>query len=342
MGSGITQFHRNTNLFLRNERKGTNDMKGKHPFLILLCLGIFLLLWGYLLQDGSTEKQHPPQKFGATYMTMDNPFFVALNDRIKEEIESNGDVLITRDPAKNQEKQNQQILDMIDAGVVAIFVNPVDWAAITPALVACQEAGIPVFDVDTYVYDSAYVVSSILSDNYDAGVQIARDVMKKRSRARIVIIYESVVNSTGLRVQGFLDTMEGHDEYQIVIRHDAVTTLEAAMECMKEIIDNGTTFDVVLGGNDPTALGILAAIQMKRVEGDILIYGVDGSPDGKAMIQSGLLEGSSAQFPYLMGKTACDVAYAYLAGEAVEEEIFIPVRLITKNTLDQYNLNGWQ
>ena len=131
---------------------------------------------------------HKPLKFGATYRTMNNPYFTALNESIREVVESNGDILITRDPAQDQKRQNAQIQEMLDEGVAGIFVNPVDWEEITPALKACQAAQVPLFNVDTDVKEPQYVATSIQSDNYQAGVQCARDMMAKRDSARIVIM----------------------------------------------------------------------------------------------------------------------------------------------------------
>lgn len=321
---------------------------GRKKVLLMAGLAVLIFLAG--CSEGATASvgkkignDHIPIKFGATYMTMDNPYFVALNDRIKEEVESNGDILITRDPAKDQKKQNEQILEMLDSGVTAIFLNPVDWKEVTPALESCYVKNIPIFIIDTYVYESKYVTSSITSDNYDAGVQIAKDVMKKLNSARVVIMYEEVVNSTELRVQGFIDTLTKHDEYRIVMRKNAISDLETSMEKMKGVIYLDLDFNVLLGSNDPTALGMLAALQLNHIsKKNTLIYGIDGSPNAKAMIKDGMLEGSSAQFPYKIGSKACEIAYQYLAGEAVEKEIIIPVELITRDNLSEYDVTGWQ
>ena len=59
-------------------------------------------------------------------MTMNNPFFEVINNEIKKAVEANGDVLITLDPILDVDKQNEQILDLIDQRVDAIFVNPID------------------------------------------------------------------------------------------------------------------------------------------------------------------------------------------------------------------------
>ena len=280
-------------------------------------------------------------KFGATYMTMNNPYFIALNESIREGIEANGDVLITRDPAQNQDRQNAQIKEMIDEGVTAIFLNPVDWTEVSEALELCKEAGVAVFNVDTNVYKKDMVESIIWSDNYQAGVQCAEDMMKKKEKADILIMKHYNVQSTNERVQGFLDTIEGHDEYKIVDEITTTSEFEVAMEEMDRILDKDLKFDVVLGGNDPTALGALAGLQSNHVTEKILIYGIDGSPDAKEMIKKGYLEGTSSQQPVKMGKKAVETAYKYLRGEPVEKDIMIDVIMITNENLNDFDIDGW-
>ena len=319
------------------------NLNRKIPLVIAIIFVILAIILGYAkLISKFNNSGNIPRKFGATYMTMNNPYFPVLNDGIKEVVEANGDILITRDPAQDQEKQNEQIYQMIEEGVVAIFLNPVDWKKVKPALIACKEANIPVFNVDTEVFDKEYAVSIIASDNYNAGVQYAKDMMSKLDSADIVILDHPIINSIIQRVQGFKDTIRDNPNYRVVVQKSGGAELEIAMEVMNEIIDSGVSFDVVFGGNDPTALGALAALESRHMRGDILFYGVDGSPDGKMMIKEGYLEGTSAQYPREMGKIAAEVAYAYLNGEPVESYIMVPVTLITKDNLDEFSIDGWQ
>lgn len=319
------------------------NLNRKIPLVIAIIFVILAIILGYAkLISKFNNSGNIPRKFGATYMTMNNPYFPVLNDGIKEVVEANGDILITRDPAQDQEKQNEQIYQMIEEGVVAIFLNPVDWKKVKPALIACKEANIPVFNVDAEVFDKEYAVSIIASDNYNAGVQYAKDMMSKLDSADIVILDHPIINSIIQRVQGFKDTIRDNPNYRVVVQKSGGAELEIAMEVMNEIIDSGVSFDVVFGGNDPTALGALAALESRHMRGDILFYGVDGSPDGKMMIKEGYLEGTSAQYPREMGKIAAEVAYAYLNGEPVESYIMVPVTLITKDNLDEFSIDGWQ
>lgn len=64
--------------------------------------------------DFSLTQRENVHKFGATYMTMNNPFFEVINETIRATVESNGDILITRDPALDAVRQTQQIYDLIE------------------------------------------------------------------------------------------------------------------------------------------------------------------------------------------------------------------------------------
>lgn len=321
--------------------------KRKTVYAVLVLLLLFLVLILYIMGTGSGKHEksmtsEQPRKFGATYMTMNNPYFQDMNAQIEEIVEANGDILIYRDPAQDQEKQNEQILDMLEEGISALLLNPVNWETVRPALVACKEADVPVFVIDTLVYDDEYVAFSIVSDNYGAGVQCAEDMMKKRYEAKILVIDSPGTKSIEDRVQGFVDTIQGRDTYEIVRREHGMGELEISMDVTQEVLASGTEFDVVLGGNDPTALGALAALQMNQMQDGILIYGIDGSPDGKVMIKEGYMEGSSAQRPIIIANQALSMAYAYLNGEEVEELVTIPVTMITRANVDEFDLAGWQ
>lgn len=298
-----------------------------------LCIALFF-------SGCAKEQDQEKHIFGATYMTRNNPYFDVLNDEIAEGVEANGDKLIVRDPLQDQEKQNQQILDMIDEGIEILFLNPVDKVKVKPALKACREAGVEIINIDTQVDDTDYVLSTIETDNYQAGQECAKDMMKRVDSARIIILDNPMQDSIVQRVQGFLDTIEGHPEYQVVQQIFSGGEIEISAEVVSGLLDED--FNVVFGGNDPSALGALAALQKAGREEGILIYGVDGSPDFKAMLDLGYVTGTSSQSPETIGKTATEMAYQALDGKAVEKYVKLPSRLITKENLMNYDIDGWQ
>lgn len=281
-------------------------------------------------------------KFGATYMTLNNPFFVLLNDGIKDVVKANGDTLIALDPALDSIKQVSQIEDLISQGVDAIFVNPVDWKGIRPALEAAQKAGIPIINVDAPVYDTELVSSIIASDNYNAGVICAYDMMRKLSSAKIVILEQPTAKSAIDRTQGFIDTIAGMDQYEIVAQESSRGQLEQAMPVMKDIMKEHHQIDVVMALNDPTAMGAYAALKAANREEGVLIYGVDGAPEMKQMIKDGKMTATAAQSPNTIGMTAAQVAYDILEGKKVEKKIFVDVIFIDSHNVDEYGTTDWQ
>lgn len=295
--------------------------------------------------DKDTSSNQPEEKhykFGATYMTLNNPFFVALNNGIKDVVEAKGDSLVTLDPALDPNKQVSQIEDLIAQGVDAIFLNPADWKGVRPALEAAQKAGIPVINVDAPVYDTDLVTSIVASDNYNAGVICAQDMMSKLDSAKIVILEHPTAKSAIDRTQGFIDTIKGKDQYEIVAQQSSEGQLEQAMPVMENIIQANPKIDVVMALNDPTAMGALAALQAAKREEGVMIYGVDGAPEAKQMIKDGKMTATAAQSPITIGTTAADVAYKVLNGEEVEKNIYVDVIFMDKNNVDEYGTDGWQ
>lgn len=309
--------------------------------LFILALGLLTAMSGCGEKAGEA-RQHKALLFGVTYMTRNNPYFNILGQGIEEVVEANGDILLIRDPLQDQEKQNEQIQELIDEGICMLFLNPVDWEAVQPALDACKKAGVAVINMDTVVKDRDSVVSVIETDNYQAGQLCALDMMKRKKSANIVILDNPIQTSITNRSKGFTDAIAGNDNYRVVCRCAAAGELEVASKVMTDILSRGISFDVILGGNDPTALGALAALQQAKREEGVLIYGIDGSPDFKAILDMGYVTGTSAQSPRSIGRVAAETAYRYLAGEPVEKYISLPSTLITKDNLDQFEIDGWQ
>ena len=118
--------------------------------------------------------------------------------------------------------------------------------------------------------------------------------------------------------------------------------MEIAMPRMQEVIREETDFDVVFCLNDLSAVGVVAALEVNDMLDEVDVYGVDGSPDSKALIKEGMMEATAAQFPTEIGEQAADVIYRLLNGEPVEKQILIPVKLITQQNVDEYGTDRWQ
>lgn len=282
-------------------------------------------------------------KLGYTCMDGTNPFFVALEGAIREVVEANGDELISLDPQNSNEKQISQIEDLISQGIVALFVNPVDKDGIIAALDKVKEAGIPMYGFDTEVADLSYLVTYAGSDNYNAGYVCGVDLAEKLPEGGPIIVLDSpTMQSVVDRTNGFLAAIEekAPGKFEVVAQIDCMGNQEQGNLNGTDALTAHPDAVAIFGGNDPTALGAAAAAD--AAGSSALIYGVDGSPDIKAMIAEGKVTGTGAQSPISIGKTIAELYYKVQAGETVEERYPIETFMINSDNIDEYNNGGWQ
>lgn len=309
------------------------------PLLILLAAVDVLFLSSDDISRAQVEKQHV---FGATYMTMNNPYYKVVDSQIRAILEENGDVLLTRDGTMNQQRQNEEIKELIESGTEVIFIACVDWDQVEEGIRYANEAGVPVIAIDTEVKNSDLVTCSVVSNNYHAGVLCAEHLLANRTGADILLLEHITAISGRQRIKGFTDTLASHPEFRIVGSGESDGQIENAMPVMAELLREHPEADVVMALNDPTAFGAMAAIEGAGLSGEILVYSVDGSPEAKTMVAEQMMTATCAQFPGRLASEAIRAAYEILNGNEVEKEIIIPVELITEENVDRFDISGWQ
>ncbi|NLL54369.1 MAG: sugar ABC transporter substrate-binding protein [Clostridiales bacterium] len=279
---------------------------------------------------------------GYTCMDGTNPFFVALEGSIREVVEANGDQLISLDPQNSNETQISQIEDMISRGIKVMFLNPVDREGITAGLDKLKEAGIPIFGFDTEVADMSYLVTYAGSDNYNAGYVCGVDLCEKCPEGGDIIILDSpTMQSVVDRTDGFLAAIaDSGIPFNVVSQLDSMGNQELGNLNGTDALTANPNAVAIFGGNDPTALGAFAAAE--AAGSSALIYGVDGSPDIKALIADGKVTGSGAQSPMSIGKTIAELYYQWLDGAELEDRYPIDTFMINADNVAEYGTEGWQ
>ncbi len=293
----------------------------------------------------STTSAEKHYKFGYTCMDGTNPFFVTIQDKMKELVEARGDELVITDPGNDVTKQISQVEDMLSQNLDGLFMNPVDAQGIIPALDQAKAANVPMVGFDTQVGDMSYLVSYTGSNNYNAGKVVGEDLVKKcPDGGKIIVLDSPTMQSVVDRTNGFLDAINGHN-FEIVAQQDAKGNLQVAMGIAEDLLQAHGDVVAIFGGNDPTALGALAAANAAGIKkGECYIYGIDGSPDIKKELASGtsLIEGTGAQSPVSIAEKAVEIMYNYVEGKSIEKEYPVETFLITADNVNDYGTDGWQ
>ncbi len=281
--------------------------------------------------------------FGFSCITMDNPYFIALETSLRGQIESEGHTLITKDAKSDATLQNQQIDELIEQEIDAIFLAPSDWIEIGPALDKLNQAGVKIINLDTQVQEFDKVDAYVGSDNSNAGYLCGKDLLERLPQGGKIIIVECPNrNSVNERIKGF-ERAVAKKGFEVVARIDAKGDLEVALPEVEAALKEYPDVVAIMCGNDPMAIGAVVAANNVGAK-ELVIYGIDGSPDMKKEIakEGSLVAATAAQSTQTLGQEASNVALKMLNGEKYKEVTYIDTFLINQENVGEYGIDTWQ
>ena len=297
-------------------------MNGKHKqmfwgmILLVDAIVIGVMLFSFCAKnDYSRNQKRNSHLIGMSYMTMNNEFYKIVSEEISARVEAEGDRVVLRDPALDADRQIEQIKEMMDLGIDVLVVTPVDLESLSDVLGQAKEQGIRIIVVDTNLSDDTLADCTITSDNYDAGVIVGRYFLTQCEGTKLLVMAHTTTKSGQDRVQGFLDMVSGKEGIEVVAQIECEGQLEIAMPRLQEAIDAGVSFDNIFCLNDL---------------------------DAKALIEEGMMDATAAQFPTEIGSRAADAIYRLLDGKSVKKNILVPVKLVTRQNVEEFGIDRWQ
>ena len=238
--------------------------------------------------------------------TLNNTFQSSIDAKLSELCKENGISYTCLDPDYDLNKQLSQLSDCANSGYDAVFVIPVDSAGITSGLAEIADAGIPIFNVDTAVIDDdieQFVTQFVGTNAYMAGQLVGEQMTKDYPDGAKIAVLDFPSN------ESCVDRVNGFLE----------------------------------GINDPSALGAAAAIKAANKTGEIGVYSIDASPDGKQALLDGEFTAVACQVPLQIAEYAFDAAEKYVGGDTAidEKKVYLDSHLVEKEEAEK-TLNDWQ
>lgn len=275
-------------------------------------------------------------KIGFTFGQSVHPFFVAMELGARAAAEEADIELVVTTADYEVEKQVTDVENLIQQGVQAIMVNPIDSAALSNI---CNEAlgkGIGIFPVDINV-DNTDVTAFVASDNVEIGKMEAEYIIEQLGgTGKVAWIGDPSITSLRDRETGFFEVMNAQQGIEIVANQAAAIERTKALEAAETILQENPDLNCFAGSNESSAMGALSAAQGSG-KTDILITGVDATDDNLAAIKAGTqFSMAVAQDPYMMGYLAVQNAIKWINGESVEAFISVPIGIITADNVDEY------
>ncbi|MCG9640555.1 MULTISPECIES: ribose ABC transporter substrate-binding protein RbsB [Vibrio] len=260
--------------------------------------------------------------------TLNNPFFVTMKDGAEAKAEELGYKLIVLDSQNDPSKELSNIEDLTIRGVKAILINPTDSDAVSNAIRMANRSNIPVLTLDRGA-SRGDVVSHIASDNVIGGEMAGHFIMEKVGEKAKVIQLEGIAGTSAARErgEGFMNAVNGSD-LELLASQPADFDRTKGLNVMENLLAANPDVQAVFAQNDEMALGALRAVQASGKE--VMIVGFDGTEDGIAAVNRGLLGATVAQQPDLIGSLGIEMADKVLKGETVDEYVPVPLKIIAK------------
>ncbi|ASO23166.1 ABC-type sugar transport system substrate-binding protein [Actinoalloteichus hoggarensis] len=272
---------------------------------------------------------------GLSVSTLNNPFFVDIQDGAQEAAEELGVEILVQDAQNDPATQINHVDTFVTQGVDLIIINAVDSDQATPAAAAAANANIPVIALDRSITD-ADVAQEIVSDNVQGG-ELAADALVEAGVDGDVVVLQGIPGSSASRDrgEGFHNGVEANSGLNIVAEQPANFDRAEGLDVMRDILQSNGDIAGVFAENDEMALGAIQALGDRAGE-DVMVFGFDGTPDGLDAIVSGTLAGTIAQQPEEMGRQAVEQAVQLLDGGEIEPSIQVEVQAVTPQNVKQY------
>lgn len=273
------------------------------------------------------EKDTSELVVGVSISTLNNPFFVSLEQGITDLADEQGTKVKSVDAQDDTAKQTNDIDDLIQQGVDILLINPVDSAAITPAVESANAAGIPVITIDRSS-DGGEVLTLVASDNVEGGEMAAKYIEEISGTDVNTVQLEGVPGASATRERGEGFTNVAEKSLNVLDSQTANFDRAEGLTVMENMLQANPDIQAVFAQNDEMALGAIEAIQSAGKTGEIQVVGFDGTEDGIKAVEDGRLSATVAQQPEEMGKLAMQAAFDYFSGETIEEYIASPLELV--------------
>jgi inositol transport system substrate-binding protein len=315
-------------------------MKRSLRSIILVSLLMLILGNSAFALFGFGKKKNKKIKIGVTIANFDDTFLTYMMDGMKAYAnENSAEIEIEFTDAKeDMAKQMDQIENFLVQGKDAIVVVPVDTSAAGPIISNVTKEKIPLVFVNRNpgkLPDGAYYVGS---EEIVAG-KLQMEYLAKQldGKANVAILMGKLDN------EGALKRTEGNEliakDYPGIKILDKQTGLWQRNEGMMKTEDwlnrFGSDLNAILCNNDDMALGAIQALKDSN-RMDIMVIGVDATPDGKASVKSGEMNATVFQDAAGQGGGSIEVAFKAAKGEKPSQETWIPFRLVTPENLSQF------
>lgn len=242
---------------------------------------------------------------------------------------------------EDYETQNALIEDAVAQGAEALVFSAISYTENAPAIDAAAEAGVKIAVIDSDV-DSRAVGVRIGTDNVEAGRMTAQAALAAREDRLVLglINYDLGSRNGQEREQGLQEELARSDRVGEIYTLNVLAEVGDAREKTMELLRAHPEINVVVGFNEPTAVGAAQAVDRLGLGGTVDVVGFDSNVETVDLMQTGVVSALIVQNPYAMGYLGVEAACDLLGGETFDPEALLDTatQIVTRENM--FSLEG--
>jgi len=310
------------------------------PAAIAAVFVCILLSFSCNTAKRQTEAETKKLRLAVIPMGTTHEFWKAIHAGAKKAADELGVKIIWKGPLKEDDRNEQiQIVEtMLDSGVDALILTPLDDRALMPPVAEAKARGIPTVIFNTALKGDDFI-AYVSTDNWKGGVLAAERIgglLGGRGNLILIRIIEGVEGNRQ-REEGFLQTIRSKFPGINILSDNqyAGITTETAYQTTENLLARFHNVDAIFTPNESTTFGCLRALQDHGLAGKVIHVGFDSSKKLIEALEKGELQGLVLQDPVRMGYDSVRTAVARLRGEPYETRIDTGVFLATPENMNQ-------
>ncbi|MBU8833710.1 substrate-binding domain-containing protein [Mycolicibacterium goodii] len=283
---------------------------------------------------GDTAANSDTKRIGVTVYDMSS-FITEGKEGMDAYAKANNIELIWNSANLDVSTQASQVDSMINQGVDAIIVVPVQADSLAPQVAAAKAKNIPLVPVNAAL-DSKDIAGNVQPDDVAAGAQEMQMMADRLGGKGNIVILQGPLGGSGEinRGKGIEQVLAKYPDIKVLAKDTANWKRDEAVNKMKNWISSfGNQIDGVVAQNDDMGLGALQALKEAGRTG-VPIVGIDGIEDGLNAVKSGEFIGTSLQNGTVELSAGLAVADALVKGEEVKTDPVYVMPAITKDNVD--------
>lgn len=304
----------------------------KKALLAVLCSGL-------LLSQTAAAKNIV---IGAPMAAFADKWQTYLQESVRDFDAKHNDVEIKLTDANGDPaRQLNDVENFIDQKVDALLVVPTDPQIVKRIGRLAKKANIPLIVVNRKPNDEDmhYVTSYVGSDEIEAG-RIQADYIVNtlggKPAESLILMGILGLDATAKRSEGVKEVFARTGNVKVVSEQEGKWERDRGLTIAENVLVANKKINVIASNNDEMAIGaVLASRKLGIKDEDIIIVGVDATPDALEYLGSGL-DATVFQSAQGQGYAGAEIAYKIAKGETVEKYNWVPFELVTPDMKEKY------